>query len=151
MPDARHRLAWHARVASRISCLPWARINRLVAGLTIVNATVDLAVWMIRLLPGTIDDLPLLAVLGLLSGVMAWHGRLAGHGAGLAFYGLQLAGYFSYDSLHAFPLLGALSLALVVHLPAGVLIVNMFALTMLAASAALLWWNLRTRQAVRTR
>jgi hypothetical protein len=40
-----------------------------------------------------------------------------------------------------------LSLAFVVHMPAGVLIVNVFALAMLAASAALLWRHLRTRQA----
>lgn len=46
------------------------------------------------------------------------------------------------DTLH-----GSLSLAFVVHLPTGVLIVNVLALAMFAASAALLWWRLRGRKA----
>jgi hypothetical protein len=93
-----------------------------------------------------IDALALLALLGLLSGILAWRGRLGGHGAGLAFHGLQLAGYYSYDATQVYHLRGALSLAFVVHLPAGVLVVNVFALVMLAASAALLWRHLMRRQ-----
>jgi hypothetical protein len=38
---------------------------------------------------------------------------------------------------------GALSLAVVMHLGEGVLIVNVLALTMVAASAALLWRRVR--------
>jgi hypothetical protein len=128
--------------------LPWTRIERIVAGLTTVNGALGLAMWALRPLPGAaIDALPLLALLGLLSGVLAWRGRLGGHGAGLAFYGLQLASYYSYDATQAYHLRGALSLAFVVHVPAGVLVVNVFTLAMLAASAALLWRHLRTRQA----
>ena len=80
-----------------------------------------------------------LALLGLLSGVLAWRGRLGGHYAGLAFYGLQLAAWYSYDATQAWHLRAAFSLAFVVHLRSGVLIVNVFAMAMLAASAALLW------------
>jgi hypothetical protein len=127
--------------------LPWTRIERIVAGLTTLNGALGLAVWALGPLSrGPIDALPLLALLGLLSGILAWRGRLGGHGAGLAFYSLQLAGYYSYDATQVYHLRGALSLAFVVHLPAGVLVVNVFALAMLAASAALLWRQLGTRQ-----
>lgn len=126
--------------------LPWVRSERIVAAVTVVNAALGLAVWALRPMAGTSATL-LLALLGLLSGVLAWRGRLAGHAAGLAFYGLQLAAWYSYDASQAWPLRAALSLAFVVHLPAGVLIVNVFALAMLAASAALLWRRLRVRHA----
>jgi hypothetical protein len=115
---------------------------------TVVNGALALAVWAMRPPSGGVADaLPLLALLGLLSGILAWRGWPGGHGAGLAFYGLQLAGYYSYDATQVYPLRGALSLAVVLHLPAGVLVVNVFALAMLAASAALLWRHLRRRQA----
>jgi hypothetical protein len=126
-----------------LSRLPWTRIERIVATVTIVNAALGLAVW--ALTGGAIDTL-LLALLGLLSGVLVWRGRPAGHGAGLAFYGMQLAAYYSYDATQAWHLRGAFSLAFVLHLRSGVLIVNVFALAMLAASAALLWRHLRTRR-----
>jgi len=119
----------------------WTRIERVVAGLTIVNGALGL------LVPGhaggAIVALPLLSLLGLLSGLIAWRGRAAGHAAGLAFYASQLAGYHRYDLTWAYPLHGSLSLAFVVHLPTGVLIVNVLALALFAASTALLWWRLR--------
>jgi hypothetical protein len=66
---------------------------------TTVNGAPGLAVWaLVPLSRAAIDALALLALLGLLSGILAWRGRLGGHGAGLAFYGLQLAGYHSYDA-----------------------------------------------------
>lgn len=123
----------------------WTRIERVVAGLSIVNAALGLLVWLHA--GGAIGALPLLSLLGLLSGVIAWRGRSGGHAAGLAFYALQLAGYHRYDLTFAYPLRGALSLAFVVHLPAGVLIVNVLAGAMFAVSAALLWWRLRVGSA----
>lgn len=129
--------------------LSWTRVERLVAGLTIANGALGLVVWVMgRLSRGVIDSLPLLALLGLLSGVLAWRGRLGGHGAGLVFYGVQLAAFHSYHSTRAFHLPWTFSLAFVVHLPAGVLVVNAFAIAMLAASAALLWWRVRTQPAL---
>lgn len=119
----------------------WTRIERVVAGLTVVNAMLGLLVWVHA--GGAIGALPLLSLLGLLSGLTAWRGRPSGHAAALAFYALQLAGYHRYDLTCAYPLHGSLSLAFVVHLAAGVLIVNVLALAMLAASVALLWWRLR--------
>lgn len=143
------RLRWvaRARIGTRLARLPWTRIERIVAGLTIVNGVLALAAWALPpLADGTIASL-LLALLGLLSGILAWRGRPGGHGAGLAFYGLQLAAWYSYDATRIYHLRGAFSLAFVLHVRSGVLIVNLFALAMLAASTALLWRRLRTRRA----
>jgi hypothetical protein len=123
----------------------WTRIERVVAGLTIVNAALGLLMWL--RVGGAIGALPLLSLLGLLSGLIAWRGRPGGHAAGLAFYAFQLAGYHRYDLTYAYPLRGSVSLAFVVHLPAGVLIVNVLAVAMFAASVALLWRRLREGRA----
>ena len=123
------------------------RIERIVAAVTFVNGMLGLAVWALRPLAAGSSAPFLLALLGLLSGVFAWRGRVGGHGAGLAFYGLQLAAWYSYDATQAWQLRGALSLAFVLHLRSGVLVVNVFAFALLAASAALLWRRLRMRRA----
>lgn len=123
----------------------WARIERIVATISIVNAALGLLVPVFAGHAGT--GALLLSLLGLLSGLLAWRGRLAGHAIGIAFYAVQLAGYHPYHSAQAYPLRGALSLAFVVHLPTGVLIVNVFAIALLAASAALLWRRRRTIRA----
>jgi hypothetical protein len=117
---------------------PLVCMEKWIAGLTMANGVLGLAMWVTRLLSrGAIDDLPLLPLLGLLSGAMAWRGRLAGHGVGLVFYGVQLATFHSFDPMQTWQPPWSFSLAFVVHLPAGVLIVNAFAVAMLAASAAL--------------
>lgn len=123
----------------------WTRIERVVAIVTIVSAGLGLIVWIAA--PDADSSLLLLAPPGLLSAFLAWRGRLAGHAIGIAFYAVQLAGYHPYHSAQAYPLRGALSLAFVVHLPTGVLIVNVFAIALLAASAALLWRRRRTIRA----
>jgi hypothetical protein len=116
------------------------RIARLVAGLTFANAALNLVVWALGMLSSHGDHiLLLLALLGLLSGALAWRGQVAGHAAALLFYGVQLAGFHPYAAPQAYPLRGAFSLAFAVQLPAGVLIVNVFAIAMLVASAVLLW------------
>jgi len=123
----------------------WTRSERLVAALTIVNAALGLVMWLMALLSrGAIGSLPLLALLGLFSGVLAWHGRPGGHGAGLVFYGVQLAAFHSWHATQASHVSWTFSLAFVLRLPTGMLIVNAFAVAMLAASAALLWRRLRT-------
>jgi hypothetical protein len=127
----------------------WTRGERLVAALTIVNGALGLVVWATGMLSrGAIGSLPLLALLGLLSGVLAWRGRPGGHGAGLVFYGVQLAAFHSWHAAHSFHMTWIFSLAFVVRLPTGVLIVNAFAVAMLAASAALLWRRLRTARPI---
>ena len=118
----------------------WICAGRLVAGLTLANAALNLLVWTMGLPSGgAIGSLPWLALPGLLSGALAWRGQAAGHAAALLFYGVQLAGFHPYAAPQAYPLRGAFSLAFAVQLPAGVLIVNVFAIALLAASAVLLW------------
>jgi len=130
----------------------WTHIERLVAALTIVNGVLSLVMWATGLLSrGAIGSLPLLALLGVLSGVLAWHGRPAGHGAGLVFYGVQLAAFHPWHPAQASHVTWTFSLAFVVHLPTGVLIVNAFAVAMLAASAVLLWRRIRTARPIQAR
>jgi len=114
------------------------RIERTVAGISIVSGGLGLGIWMFLSNAG--GSLPLLSLLGLLSGMLVWRRHAGGHGAGLLFYALQLVGYHSYDAIDIYPLRSILSLAYVVHLPAGVLIVNLLALAMMLASATLLRW-----------
>jgi hypothetical protein len=129
-------------MAATTGCI-WTRSERLLGALTFVNGALGLVMWVTGLLSrGAVGSLPLLALLGLLSGVLAWHGRPAGHGAGLVFYGVQLAAFHSWHAAQASHVTWTFSLAFVVHLPTGVLIVNAFAVAMLAASAALLWRRL---------
>ena len=145
----------HARVrrlAGRLTPAQWRRIEQLVAALTLANAALGLVLSVSGFLArGAPGSLPLLALLGLLSGVPAWRGRAAGHGVALLFYGVQLAGFHGYHADRSYPLQGAFSLAFVVHLPAGVLIVNGFAMALLAASAALLCWRRRASQSAQVR
>jgi hypothetical protein len=117
----------------------WTRAARLVASLTLANAALNLVVWAIRLPSAGGSGMLLLAVPGLLSGMLAWRGQAAGYAVALLFYGVQLAGFHPYAAPHAYPLRGAFSLAFAVQLPTGVLIVNAFAIALLVASAVLLW------------
>lgn len=127
--------------------LQWMRIERAIAVLTAANGAISLIVCGVRLFHhDAVGATPLLALLGLVSGFLAWRGRVAGHSTGLAFYAVQLASYYSYDLTQSYHLRGGLSLAFVAHLPSGVLVVNVFAIAMMAASAVLLCWRLRRAQ-----
>jgi len=123
--------------------LHWSLLERVAATLTVMTAAIGLVV-SIAVRSGN-DSLLLLSLLGLLSGVLAWRRQWGGHAMGLLFYGPQLASYYPYRSADAYHLGGALSLAYVAHLPAGVLVVNGFAIAMFIASAALLWWRFTRR------
>lgn len=114
----------------------WLLLERVAATLTVVSAAIGLGV-SVAMRSGN-DGLLLLSLLGLVSGVLAWRRQWGGHAMGLLFYGPQLASYYPYHSADAYHLGGALSLAYVAHLPAGILVVNGFAIAMFIASAALL-------------
>jgi hypothetical protein len=119
----------------------WTRIERLVAGLTIVDGVLGLAVWTFT--GHAHGALPLLSLLGLLAGVALWRAWSGGQLAALAFYGLQLASYHPFDMSSGYQLRAGLSLGWVIYLPTAVMVVNVFALGMFGASAALLWWRAR--------
>jgi hypothetical protein len=119
----------------------WTRIERIVAGLAILDGVLGLAVWICTC--NARGALALLSLLALLAGMKAWRGRPSGHLAALACYGLRLANYSSFDMSSRYDLRGALNLGVVIHLPTAVVIVNVFALGMFAASASLLWWRAR--------
>ena len=134
-------------ITTCLASLSWKQTERALAALTIASATVSLMVSCVRLLNhDAVGVTPLVALLGVVSGTLAWRGRAAGHGLGIIFYGLQLASYYSFDLTQAYHLLAGLSVAFVVHLSSGVLVVNAFAIAMLAASAVLLGWRLRQPQ-----
>jgi hypothetical protein len=120
----------------------WSQIDSFVAGITIFDGLLGLAVWAWS--GNARGALPLLALLGLLAGVAAWRGRAGGYLAALAFYGLHLASYHAYDATAGYHLRGPLSLGVVVHGADGVLVVNAFAVVMFMASAALLWRRARS-------
>jgi len=132
----------------------WIRVERILAGLTILDGLLGLAVWMLAvwMLAGSASGaLALLSLLALFAGINAWRGRPAGHLAALAFYGLQLATYHAFDSSFAYRVRGGLNLGAVVYLPNAVLVLNLFAIGMFAACAALLWWRVRGAGQARAR
>lgn len=119
----------------------WARAERIVAGLTVFDGLLGLVVWLVA--GSASGRLALLSLLALFAGTGAWRRRSAGHLAALAFYGLHLATYHAFDGTGSYLLRGALNLGAVIHLPNAVLVLNVFAIGMFAASAALLWWRVR--------
>ena len=130
----------------------WVRIERAIAVLTIASGAIGLVVLGVQLLNhDAVGATPVLALLGLLAGILAWHGRVEGYCTALAFYALQLASFYSYDLTQTYHFRGGLSLAFVMHLQSGVLVVNGFAIVMLATSAVLLCWRLRRMQGQQSR
>ena len=119
----------------------WIRGERVMAGLTLFDGLLGLGVCIVT---GSVGrGLPLLSLLALFAGLQAWRGRPGGHLAALAFYGLHLAAYHPFDFTGGYRLRGALNLGAVVYLPNAVVVLNVFAIGMFAASAALLWWRAR--------
>ncbi|MHA4868453.1 hypothetical protein ACXZ1M_12220 [Duganella sp. PWIR1] len=81
------------------------------------------------------------ALLGFLAAVASlkrW--RLGAWGGGL-YYALQLASYFPADGSWQFSVKAGLSIGLVLHLANGVLVFNLVAAALLAATAILLRWR----------
>jgi len=119
----------------------WARVERVLAGMTILDGMLGLAVWMVA--DSASGALALLSLLALFAGTQAWRRRPAGQLAALGFYGLHLATYHAFDFSRSYQLRGALNLGAVIYLPNAVVVLNVFAIAMFAASAAMLWWRVR--------
>jgi hypothetical protein len=110
------------------------KLERGAAWLLLVNALLGLGVslW------GRSGELPVLALLGLLSGWLSLRGNRAGVWGAMAFYAPQVLSYYAYSMAWSFSVKSGLSLAFVARLPDGVLIVNVVALGLLAVTAAIL-------------
>ncbi|MFZ6675921.1 hypothetical protein [Undibacterium sp. Xuan67W] len=79
------------------------------------------------------------SILGVLSGLLALRGRLAGLIGGLFFYGVQMVSYYSHDIRLNFR--SGISLAVVVDLMHGTVVINTVAVAGLAATI----WILKKR------
>ncbi len=92
------------------------------------------------------DALPLLygaAMLGLLSAVLSLKRRKTGLWGGALYYALQLVSIYPFAGGWQFAVRAGVSVGLVLRFASGVVVVNMVALALLAATAAVLAWRHR--------
>lgn len=75
------------------------------------------------------------ALLGFLSSVLSLKRRRLGLWGGAIYYALQAASYFPADGAWQFSIKAGVSIGLVLRFPSGVLVLNMVALALLAATA----------------
>jgi hypothetical protein len=83
------------------------------------------------------------ALLGFLAAVLSLKRWRSGLWGGLLYYTLQLVSYFPAAGGWAFSVKAGVSVGLVMRFQSGVLVINMVALALLAATAAVLAWRLR--------
>jgi hypothetical protein len=83
------------------------------------------------------------ALLGFLAAVLSLKRWRSGLWGGLLYYTLQLVSYFPAAGGWAFSVKAGVSVGLVMRFQSGVLVINMVALVLLAATAAVLAWRLR--------
>lgn len=111
-------------------------VNGLLA-LTVAFATMPTAWWLAS------ASWPLLALLGIVAGALSLHGYIMGVWGGAVYYAPQVFSYYAYSNAWSFSFKSGLSLAAVLRLGDGVLVVNVLALALLALSAAILYRRLR--------
>lgn len=97
-----------------------------------------------------LDTLAFTPILGVLSGILSLCGRILGMWGGLVFYALQGFSYYSYSQDFRFSFKSGLSLASIIHLSDGILIVNVAALLFFAAGALILSQRLLMPKHVKT-
>lgn len=94
---------------------------------------------------GELPWLLIAACVGLVSGLLALRGKLAGWYGSLLYYGVQVLSYYPLAGGTAWSLKAGLSIGVVLHWNSAVLVINLLAVALLAASGALLWRALRQR------
>jgi hypothetical protein len=109
----------------------------LVACLLLANGMLGLAPSLWRLVTGQEGAVPWLALLGVAAGALSLRGWRAAVWAGALFYAVQVCSFYSYAGSWSFSMKAGLSLAWVQHLEQGVLVVNLAAVALLAASLRL--------------
>lgn len=93
------------------------------------------------------DALPLLysaAMLGFLSAVLSLKRWKTGLWGGALYYALQLVSIYPFAGGWRFAVKAGVSIGLVLRFHSGVVVINMVALALLAATAAVLAWRYRT-------
>ncbi len=122
------------------------KLERYSASLMLLNGAIGLAVALgsaaLQRMPAALLDAPPYAsLLGVVSGLLALRGKLAGLLGGLLFYALQIPSYYS-PRWH-FNVRSGISVATVVELAHGVLVINVAALAGLLVTV----WLLAARRA----
>ncbi|MRW84523.1 hypothetical protein GJ698_10540 [Pseudoduganella sp. FT26W] len=79
------------------------------------------------------------ALLGFLSGLLSLRRARAGLWGGILYYMVQLLSYVPHDGGAAFGIKAGISLGMVMQFKTATVVVNMFALALLAATVAVLW------------
>ena len=96
------------------------------------------------------DALPLLygaAMLGFLSAVLSLKRWKTGLWGGALYYALQLVSIYSLDGAWQFAVRAGVSIGLVMRFHSALVVLNMVALALLAATAAVLVWRYRAPRA----
>ena len=83
------------------------------------------------------------ALLGFLAAVLSLKRWSLGLWGGLLYYALQLVSYFPVAGAWRFSVKAGVSIGLVMQFQAGVLVINMVALALLAATGVVLAWRRR--------
>ena len=83
------------------------------------------------------------ALLGFLAAVLSLKRLRLGLWGGILYYALQVVSYFPYAGGAGFSVKAGVSIGLVMRFASGVLVLNMVALALLAATAAVLAWRRR--------
>jgi hypothetical protein len=83
------------------------------------------------------------ALLGFLSAVFSLKRAVIGLWGGALYYALQLASYYPADGSWHFSVKAGLSIGLVMHFQSAVLVLNMVAAALLAATCAVLAWRVK--------
>jgi hypothetical protein len=83
------------------------------------------------------------ALLGFLAAVLSLKRRQIGLWGGLLYYALQVFSYFPFDGGGGFSVKAGVSIGVVMRFHTGALVLNVVALALLAATAAVLAWRRR--------
>jgi hypothetical protein len=110
------------------------QFDRIVACLLVANGLLGLTVSLAT----ASGAWPLISMLGIVSGALSLRRYTVGVCGGLLYYALQVASYYPYSNTWSYSVKSGVSLAAVIKLPMGVLVLNVLALLLLGASAIVL-------------
>jgi hypothetical protein len=121
--------------------------EKWVARVLLLNSMLALAVSLGWLGPaledGAFSLLFAAAMLGFVAAVLSLRRRLAGLWGGMLYYVLQVLSYFPVAGGWSFSVKAGVSIGVVMRFHDGVLVLNLVALALLAATAVVLAWRMR--------